>query len=134
MLLEKVLTSQYGKWIELISSSLSLISSVLYVVSTYVNDPISWQETFDVIIMSLFLVEYVFRLFASAHPFHYIISTHSIVDLATIAPLLFFQRADTDMNYMKAFNISRIFRVLRVVRYINKYYKTADSEISSVSK
>lgn len=89
--------------------------------------------------MFLFLFEYVIRLIAAQHPFAFLIGVWSIVDLLTIAPLLFFAFLNEDFNdqdnvFRKMLNITRILRLLRVVHYINKNYKPGDSEFSGVSK
>ena len=134
LILEKFLNSQYGRYIEMISVILSFFSSTLYIVSTYISGGITWIDPLDIVIMSFYLVELSIRLIAASHPFHFIISVWSIVDLSTIIPLLFIEKKNEYNILVQFLNISRILRMLRVVRFVNKYYKTADSEFSSVSK
>jgi hypothetical protein len=65
IVLEKFLTSKYGKYIEYMSGSLSFFSALLYIISTYLDEGISWEDPLDIVVMSLFLGEYTVRLIAA---------------------------------------------------------------------
>lgn len=100
----------------------SFISCMFYIVSTYIDNGISFLEYIDIAIMCVYLLEYLLRLFAAQHRFQFVFSVWSLVDLATILPIFFISQRD-DADYLsKIVNISRIVRFLRVVKVINKYY------------
>lgn len=67
----------------------SFISCMFYIVSTYIDNGISFLEYIDIAIMCVYLLEYLLRLFAAQHRFQFVFSVWSLVDLATILPIFF---------------------------------------------
>lgn len=65
LLVEKVLTSKWGRYVEIFSAYFSFFACVLYVVSTYFEGGIWWMESIDLAIMIMYVIEYALRLFAS---------------------------------------------------------------------
>lgn len=65
LLVEKLLTSKYGRYFEIFSATGSLFAVVVYIASTYVTGGISWMESVDLAVMIMYLIEYLMRLFAS---------------------------------------------------------------------
>ena len=107
---------------------LILLSSVIFVILTY---PISQQlkanlEIADFIVLILFTLEYILRLFSAENPRKFLFSFFGIIDLIAIAPLFL---GWTDIRFIRIF---RWFRILRIVRFwkIEKKilgFKTEDS-------
>jgi len=64
-MLDKFLSEKYGKWIEYFTGLISFGTAFLYILSTYFDDEISWHDTFDIVVMSIFVVEYLLRLLAA---------------------------------------------------------------------
>lgn len=65
--IERFLTSRSGRYFEILSAFFSFLTCMIYIISTYLEEGIFWQESLDLAIMSLFLAEYIFRVFAAQH-------------------------------------------------------------------
>ena len=102
-----------GLWSDLAILVLILLSSAIFVVQTYSLDR-GWQhllETVDLIILIIFAVEYILRLWSSDNRKQYFFSFFGIIDLISILPLLF---GWVDIRFFRVF---RWFRILRIVRF-----------------
>ncbi|EAR83473.2 cation channel family protein (macronuclear) [Tetrahymena thermophila SB210] len=131
--IESLLNSKYGKQIETVSCILSFFSSTLYIVSTYVN--ISFLKEIDIIVIVLYSFELCLKLYVSQHRLHFLMEIWSIVDIFCIIPItMLFSSVQYQQGFQIYLNITRIFRFLRVVRYIQKYYKAGDSEFKGVQR
>ncbi|WP_043887130.1 ion transporter, partial [Vibrio sp. 16] len=69
---------------------------------------------------ALFTIEYILRLYCSPKPSAYAKSFYGVVDLLAILPtyLAFFFPSAAFMGVIRALRIMRIFRVLKLVRYL----------------
>lgn len=115
---ESILNSRYGHYMETVSCLLSLMSSTLYVMNTYMAS-ISFMIEIDIIIILLYCFEYSLKLYVSQHRIQFLTEIWSIVDLSCIIPIAFiFTNFSTSQAFVTFLNITRIFRFLRVVRYI----------------
>jgi hypothetical protein len=65
LFIEKYLTSKGGRYFEMFSAFGSFISCMFYIVSTYLDNGISFLEYIDISIMCLYFLEYLLRLFAA---------------------------------------------------------------------
>ncbi|KAL4472400.1 hypothetical protein ABPG74_018349 [Tetrahymena malaccensis] len=131
--IESLLNSKYGKQIETVSCILSFFSSTLYIVSTYVT--ISFLKEIDIIVIVLYSFELCLKLYVSQHRLHFLMEIWSIVDIFCIIPItMLFSSVQYNQGFQIYLNITRIFRFLRVVRYIQKYYKAGDSEFKGVQR
>ncbi|KAL4463512.1 hypothetical protein ABPG72_007613 [Tetrahymena utriculariae] len=131
--IESLLNSKYGKQIETVSCILSFFSSTLYIVSTYVT--ISFLKEIDIIVIVLYSFELCLKLYVSQHRLHFLMEIWSIVDIFCIIPItMLFSSVQYNQGFEIYLNITRIFRFLRVVRYIQKYYKAGDSEFKGVQR
>lgn len=68
----------------------------------------------------IFTIEYIFRIYSHPKPWKYITSFLGIIDLAAILPTylgLFFDYT-TFMLTIRAFRLMRVFRILKLTRYI----------------
>lgn len=64
---------------------------------------------------------------------HFLTEIWSIVDVSCIIPIIFIFSNEYGTEGFQIFlNITRIFRFLRVIRYIQKYYKAGDNEFKGV--
>lgn len=63
---------------------------------------------------------------------------NSFVDLCTMIPIIFiksvYEKDDEKLIISQLLNISRVIRIYRVIRYLDKNYKSVDSEVSNVRK
>lgn len=104
----------HGRIVEGIIFSLILIISVLPVAHAYAERAwlISLIRALEVGITSIFLVEYLLRLWVAEKKLRHFVDPYSIVDLVAIVPLFI------PGTYFQLVRIFRLLRVLRLVRYL----------------
>jgi len=103
-----------GKFINLVITGLVLLSSAIFVAETY---PLpegmrSLLDRVDSIILWLFAVEYLIRLWCAEDRLRHVLSLYSIIDLLTILP---FFVGTIDIQFIRVF---RWFRILRLIRFL----------------
>jgi voltage-gated potassium channel len=103
-----------GKIVNLSITGLVLISTGIFVAETY---PLSAEVRslvgkIDLVILSIFAIEYLLRLIAAPDKVKYIFSFYSLIDLIAIFPVL---TGITDFSFIR---ILRWFRILRLLRFI----------------
>ncbi|AUT02402.1 Ion transporter [Nostoc sp. CENA543] len=125
------LETPIGKAVNLAIAALVLISSGIFVAQTY-NLPGDIRLQLDVvdkIILIIFAVEYILRLWSAENKINYIFSFYAIIDLLAILPFFI---GLVDISFIR---LLRWFRILRLIRFIDKKFlfsnlSTADSIIS----
>lgn len=119
-----------GRIVNLLITGLVLVSTGIFVAETYPIDPDirSLIAKIDLIILSIFAVEYLLRLLAAPNKFKYIFSFYSLIDLVAILPVL---TGVTDVSFVR---ILRWFRILRLIRLIEgkALFGNLDREDSSI--
>ena len=110
--------------------SLILLSSAIFVAQTY---PIGIKvrvslETVDLIILIVFAVEYILRLWSAENSKKYFFSFFGFIDLIAVLPLFI---GWTDISFIRVFRWFRILRIVRFWRMEKKIlgFKTEDSII-----
>jgi voltage-gated potassium channel len=114
----KDLETPIGRAINLGIVGLVLLSSGIFVAETY-NIPDSIRlilRVLDALIVIIFAVEYLVRLWSTDNKIQYILSFYSIIDLLAILPF-FLGMVDT-----KFIRLLRWFRILRLIRFIEGKY------------
>jgi voltage-gated potassium channel len=103
-----------GRIVNLLITFLVLVSTGIFVAETYPLDSEirSIISQIDIIILSIFAIEYLLRLIAAPDKFKYIFSFYSFIDLMSILPVL---TGITDVSFIR---ILRWFRILRLLRFI----------------
>lgn len=94
---------------------LSLISFAIGTLPNLNSQAIYLLETFELICVVLFSIEYVLRVVVSDKPFKYIFSFYGLIDLLAILP--FYLRTALDLRALRAFRVFRVFRTFKVIRY-----------------
>jgi voltage-gated potassium channel len=119
-----------GKAINFSIVGLVLLSSIIFVVETYpIPNPLRRSlEIADSIILWIFAIEYLLRLWMAEEKFKHIFKLYSLIDLLAILPFLF---GAFDIRFIRIF---RWFRILRLVRFIEGrtmlgYVSSEDSAI-----
>ncbi|BAY83329.1 putative ion transporter [Calothrix parasitica NIES-267] len=114
----KDLQTPLGKVINLTIVILVMLSSSIFVAETYyIPKSISLVlNAIDVLILNIFAVEYLLRLWSAENRIQYIFSFYSIIDLIAILP--FFMGA-IDLGYIR---LLRWFRILRLIRFIDRKF------------
>jgi voltage-gated potassium channel len=102
-----------GRIVDLVLTILNLAACGLVVMESFYFSQKEWPVYLKIsenIIIALFLLEYIFRLYASDKKFKYIFSFYGIIDLLSILPSLF---ADSAFTFLRAVKVLRILRFLR---------------------
>tara|TARA_Y100000310_G_scaffold217822_1_gene218929 strand:- start:20240 stop:21058 length:819 start_codon:yes stop_codon:yes gene_type:complete len=107
-----------GRLTDFIILFLIIVSSIIFIIlSTNISDSLrNILEQIDAVIMILFTVEYLLRLWVAENKFKHITQVYSIVDLVAILP---FYLGLSGLGFVRVF---RVFRILRLIRYIKKKY------------
>jgi voltage-gated potassium channel len=111
-------TTKRGRYFDYFIQSIILLSLVSFSLETLPNLPkrvINFLETFEVVSITIFSVEYLMRVFVSKKPFRYIFSFYGVIDVLAILP--FYLNRFLDLRFLRAFRIFRIFRALKLIRY-----------------
>ena len=103
-----------GRAINLAIAGLVLLSSAIFIAETYaipevVRDRIDFLNQ---LILALFTLEYLLRLWSAEHKLRYFFSLYALIDLIAILPFLF---TAIDIRFIRIF---RWFRILRLLRYM----------------
>lgn len=114
----KDLQTPLGKAINLIIVILVMLSSGIFVAQTYqIPESISFiLNIIDTLIVTIFAVEYLLRLWSAENRIHYIFSFYSIIDLIAILPFFI---GTIDISFIR---LLRWFRILRLIRYIDRKF------------
>jgi voltage-gated potassium channel len=103
-----------GRAINLAIAGLVLLSSAIFIAETYaIPNPVRVQlDCLNQLILTLFTLEYLLRLWSTEHKLRYFFSLYALIDLIAILPFLF---TAIDIRFIRIF---RWFRILRLLRYI----------------
>ncbi|MBV9386921.1 MAG: ion transporter [Chroococcidiopsidaceae cyanobacterium CP_BM_ER_R8_30] len=103
-----------GRAINLTLTILVLFSSAIFVVDTYAIPTLLRNkiDTIDYIILLLFVVEYLLRLWCAESKIKYLFNLYSIIDLVAILPVFL---GTLDISFIR---ILRWFRILRLIRFL----------------
>ncbi|MBW4632898.1 MAG: ion transporter [Iphinoe sp. HA4291-MV1] len=112
----KDLETPIGKFINLTIAALVLLSSVIFVAQTYnISDSVRFLlDSIDTVILLVFAVEYLLRIWSEENKIKYLFSFYSIIDLIAVLP---FFLGVVDISFIR---LLRWFRILRLIRFINK--------------
>ena len=116
------LQTPLGKIINFTIVILVMSSSGIFVAETYsIPESIHFiLNIIDTVIINIFAIEYLLRLWSAENRIHYIFSLYSIIDLIAILP---FFMGIIDISYIR---LLRWFRVLRLIRYIERKFLFAN--------
>ncbi|PSB03521.1 ion transporter [Merismopedia glauca] len=103
-----------GRTINLLITSLVLLSSGIFVAETYpIPEYVRLDfEVIDFTILVLFAYEYIIRLWCADRKIKFIFSIYSIIDLLALVPYFL---GLVNVSYLRIF---RWFRILRLIRFI----------------
>lgn len=107
-----------GKLTDITVILLVIISSAIFVIQTYdIPDSLKTILTFvDFVIIFLFTIEYLLRLWVAKHKIKHIFNIYSIFDLAVLAP---FYLGISGSGFVRVF---RVLRILRLSRFIKSQF------------
>lgn len=116
-------TTKKGKYFDYFIQFLILASLIAFTVETLPDNSkktIDFLNTFEIICVTIFTLEYILRIYVAKKPLKYIFSFYGLIDFLAIFP--FYLRTAYDLRALRAFRVFRIFRTLKLVRY-NKAMK-----------
>jgi len=116
-------TTKKGKYFDYFIQFLILASLIAFTVETLPDNSkrtIDFLNTFEIICVSIFTLEYILRIYVAKKTLKYIFSFYGLIDFLAIFP--FYLRTAYDLRALRAFRVFRIFRTLKLVRY-NKAMK-----------
>jgi voltage-gated potassium channel len=111
-------TTKKGRYFDYFIQSLiflSLVSFSLETLSNLSQDTRNFLETFEIISIIIFSIEYLLRVYVSKARLKYIFSFYGIIDILAILP--FYLNRVLDLRFLRAFRIFRVFRALKLMRY-----------------
>lgn len=114
-----------GKAIDIIIIMMNLLICAILVIETYVvnQETLSLLWQVEKVIVLLFIIEYVVRLYAADNRVRQLIDIYSILDFISILPTLIliifpYLSLNHDVNFIQFIRIIRIFRVFRFFRFL----------------
>lgn len=110
--------------LDMVQAGLSLLACVLYVVTLEYEAALPqvplWVTVLDWMISSVFILDYLVRLFAAEDRLEFVLRWHSIVDVMSILPVITLVVSSVQFGFL------RILRALRTVRILRSYRAIAD--------
>lgn len=123
-IVEKLLNGHVGKTVDYITAGISLMTTILFFTSTYLEDQFGWFDTLDFIVLLYYAIEFTIRFWSAPHSINFLIRSSSIIDLICVWPIFFLFSYGPRSFLMKMIKITRVIRVLKVALIANKHYKS----------
>lgn len=95
---------------------LNLFALILETVPEIYSGYKSWFNGFELFSVSVFIIEYLLRLWTAQNKWHFIRSPLAIIDLLAIVPSLI-PFLPLDLRFLRLFRLFRLLRILKLVRY-----------------
>ena len=117
--------TKLGKLFDLVVQLLVVISLLSFSLETLPNlskNQIFILKLIEIVIITIFSIEYLLRIFVTNKKFKYIFSFYGLIDLLTILP--FYLSLTIDLRSLRALRLLRLFRILKLVRFnkaINRF-------------
>ena len=117
--------TKLGKLFDLVVQFLVEISLLSFSLETLPNlskNQIFILKLIEIVIITIFSIEYLLRIFVTNKKFKYIFSFYGLIDLLTILP--FYLSLTIDLRSLRALRLLRLFRILNLVRFnkaINRF-------------
>jgi voltage-gated potassium channel len=109
--------AHFGR-VEIFIQVLIVLSLVSFALETVPRLPQGYREAlelFEIFCIAVFTVEYVSRLYFSASAKSYAFSFYGFIDVLAIAP--YYIAAGLDLRSVRAFQLLRLIRILKLARY-----------------
>lgn len=128
-----------GKLFDIVLLFFIVFSVVLVMLESITSINTKYADTFYVaewIITIIFSIEYILRILVIKRPRKYIFSFYGIVDLLSTLPsyISFFFGGQNLLLTIRALRLLRVFRILKVTRYIGESNKLASALRNSKAK
>jgi voltage-gated potassium channel len=110
----------YGRAVAFVIQGLIVVSSLAIAVETLPDLPPPVRAAlggFEIVVVSVFTVEYAARLYAAPNRLRYVVSPFGIIDLLSILPTLLL--LGYELHALRALRIVRVLRLLKLARYVS---------------
>lgn len=107
-----------GRTFDLVMQSLILISIITFTIETLPGleaDTRKFLNATEVVIVIIFTIEYLLRLYVSDRKLGYVLSFYGVIDLLAILP--FYLASGIDLRSLRVFRMFRLFRLLKLLRF-----------------
>jgi len=107
-----------GRMVDFLIVSLILLSSTIFVVTTFPlpEKVLIFLNNTDKVILGLFVIEYILRMYVAEKKVKHFFELYSLIDLIAILPFLL---GFAGLGFVRVF---RVFRILRLIRFIRRRY------------
>ncbi len=112
-------SERYGRGIAFALNGLILLSAIAIAVETIPDLPAAihlWLTRFEMLVLAVFVMEYLLRLYSSPNPLRYALSFWGLIDLLSCLPVFGF--------FNNEWQAARTLRLIRVVRLL-KLFRTS---------
>ncbi|WP_323785810.1 ion transporter [Thalassovita sp.] len=122
---------KFGSWVALALHGLIVLTAIAFAISTVPTLPdharlaLLW---FERIAVTVFMCEYLLRVFAAKHPLHYILSFWGVIDLLAWMPSLFLTVGGTAA--IRLLRLMQMVRILKVIRYSRALRRLSQAFVS----
>lgn len=116
-----------GKSFDLFIQLLIVLSLITFSVETIPDLKNSTRVALSIVetvVVVIFTIEYLLRLYASDKKLSYMLSFYGLIDLAAILP--FYLSTGVDLRSLRVFRLLRLFRLLKIIRYnkaISRFFR-----------
>ena len=107
-----------GRTFDLVIQSLILISIITFTIETLPDleaDTRKFLHATEVVIVILFTIEYLLRLYVADRKLDYVLTFYGVIDLLAILP--FYLASGIDLRSLRVFRMFRLFRLLKLLRF-----------------
>ena len=107
-----------GRTFDLVMQSLILFSIITFTIETLPDleaDTRKLLHATEVVIVIIFTIEYLLRLYVSDRKLGYVLSFYGVIDLLAILP--FYLASGIDLRSLRVFRMFRLFRLLKLLRF-----------------
>ena len=107
-----------GRTFDLVMQLLILFSIITFTVETLPDleaDTRKFLHATEVVIVIIFTIEYLLRLYVADRKLGYVLSFYGVIDLLAILP--FYLASGIDLRSLRVFRMFRLFRLLKLLRF-----------------
>lgn len=112
-------TTVTGKVIDVTLIVLNLLICLLFVLESYYPSQITLFNALDSVIVSIFIVEFILRIFAAEDRFKHATDPYTIIDFLAILPTIMrWLPTSYSASFLVLFRLVRLLRIFRFLRFL----------------
>ncbi|MFH1276219.1 MAG: potassium channel family protein [Candidatus Woesearchaeota archaeon] len=123
--------SHHGRRIEGTLFIINFLAIALFIIDTHTPTGVfkTIFSILEIIIISIFIVEYLARMWVAEKKVKHFFNIYSLIDLVAILPILV---QFANLAFFRVFRILRLFRMLRVLRF-QRIFKSKDTMFGKIN-